>query len=70
MRKCDKKRTLRRRALGRGSRTRTHDQRFWRPRLYQLSYTPIFNIGRTMNWWAFRDSNPGPSGYEPDALTN
>ena len=21
-------------------------------------------------WWAFRDSNPGPSGYEPDALTN
>ncbi len=26
---------------GRGSRTWTHDQRFWRPRLYQLSYTPI-----------------------------
>ena len=22
------------------------------------------------DWWAFRDSNPGPSGYEPDALTN
>ena len=21
-------------------------------------------------WWALRDSNPGPSGYEPDALTN
>ena len=21
-------------------------------------------------WWAFGDSNPGPSGYEPDALTN
>lgn len=21
-------------------------------------------------WWAFRDLNPGPSGYEPDALTN
>ena len=21
-------------------------------------------------WWANRDSNPGPSGYEPDALTN
>ena len=20
--------------------------------------------------WAFGDSNPGPSGYEPDALTN
>ena len=23
-----------------------------------------------INWWAIRDSNPGPSGYEPDALTN
>ena len=22
------------------------------------------------NWWAIRDSNPGPSGYEPEALTN
>ncbi len=21
-------------------------------------------------WWAFRDSNPGPIGYEPTALTN
>ena len=21
-------------------------------------------------WWALRDLNPGPSGYEPDALTN
>ena len=21
-------------------------------------------------WWAFRDSNPGPTGYEPAALTN
>ena len=21
-------------------------------------------------WWAFRDSNPGLSGYEPEALTN
>ena len=21
-------------------------------------------------WWILRDSNPGPSGYEPDALTN
>ena len=26
---------------GRRSRTRTHDQRFWRPRLYQLSYSPM-----------------------------
>ncbi len=21
-------------------------------------------------WWATRDLNPGPAGYEPDALTN
>ena len=21
-------------------------------------------------WWVFRDSNPGPTGYEPGALTN
>ena len=21
-------------------------------------------------WWAIRDSNPGPFGYEPSALTN
>ena len=28
--------------LGRGRRTRTRDPRFWRPVLYQLSYTPVF----------------------------
>ncbi len=22
------------------------------------------------NWWAIGDSNPGPTGYEPVALTN
>ena len=49
---------------GRGSKIRTHDTRFWRPMLYQLSYTPI------LKWWAIRDSNPGPTGYEPVALTN
>ena len=27
--------------IGRGSRVRTRDLRFWRPPLYQLSYTPI-----------------------------
>ena len=21
-------------------------------------------------WWTIRDSNPGPTGYEPVALTN
>ena len=47
---------------GRGRKARTLDTRFWRPLLYQLSYTPV--------WWAFGDSNPGPTGYEPAALTN
>ena len=47
---------------GRGRKIRTLDTRFWRPLLYQLSYTPV--------WWAFGDSNPGPDGYEPSALTN
>ena len=30
-------------------------------------------LGRQMCaffWWTFRDSNPGPTGYEPVALTN
>ena len=27
-------------------------------------------MGGIFVWWAFGDSNPGPSGYEPDALTN
>ena len=49
--------------FGRGRRFRTLGTRFWRPLLYQLSYTP-------MNKWAIRDSNPGPTGYEPVALTN
>ena len=25
---------------------------------------------KLFKWWAFRDLNPGPAGYEPDALTN
>ena len=28
-------------ALGRGTKTRTLDTRFWRPLLYQLSYAPL-----------------------------
>ena len=48
--------------LGRGRRIRTLGTRFWRPMLYQLSYTP--------KWWAFTGSNRGPAGYEPAALTN
>ena len=59
---------------GRGSKNRTHDTRFWRPLLYQLSYAPIqkrnlFGFAYVF-WWAFRDSNPRPTGYEPVALTN
>ena len=54
--------------LGRGRRIRTRDPRFWRPVLYQLSYTPVFI--QLKCWWAFRDSNPRPTGYEPVALTN
>ena len=34
--------------LGRGRRTRTHDPWFWRPVLYQLSYTPVC-ISATLN---------------------
>ena len=72
---------------GRGRRIRTLGTRFWRPLLYQLSYTPISvrsprqrqpQEGSPMevsphpigDWWAFRDLNPGPTGYEPAALTN
>ena len=73
---------------GRGRRIRTLGTRFWRPLLYQLSYTPISvrspqqrylfeeefpdGVHRTPPgaWWAFRDLNPGPTGYEPAALTN
>ncbi len=58
---------------GRGRRIRTLGTRFWRPLLYQLSYTPK-SLGVVPPaiplWWAFGDSNPGPIGYEPTALTN
>ena len=27
-------------------------------------------LGYASVWWALGDLNPGPSGYEPDALTN
>ena len=32
--------------------------------------TTIFSRKLSFLWWTIRDSNPGPSGYEPDALTN
>ena len=62
-------------AFGRGRRFRTLGLRFWRPSLYQLSYSPIFLSRRSLieqrrrdAWWTVRDSNPGPTGYEPVAL--
>ena len=54
--------------FGRGRRDRTLGTRFWRPMLYQLSYTPI--IKKCLLWWTITDSNRGPTGYEPVALTN
>ena len=36
---------------GRGRRTRTHDPWFWRPVLYQLSYTPVTLIYYTKFEW-------------------
>ena len=54
--------------FGRGRRDRTLNTRFWRPMLYQLSYTPI--IKKCLLWWTITDSNRGPTGYEPVAVTN
>ena len=34
--------------LGRGRRIRTRDPRFWRPVLYQLSYTPVCSFSATL----------------------
>ena len=46
---------------GRGSRARTRDLRFWRPPLYQLSYTPaarlLFHIARQNSSAVFRFCN-------------
>ena len=52
-------------ALGRN---RTTDTGIFSPLLYRLSYQGISNC--LQFWWAFRDSNPGPIGYEPTALTS
>ena len=30
----------------------------------------LLGISPYVKWWTFRDSNPGPTGYEPGALTN
>ena len=54
---------------GAQTRNRTKDTGIFSPLLYLLSYLGIrFYLIKL--WWAFRDLNPGPAGYEPDALTN
>ena len=62
--------------FGRGSRVRTRDLRFWRPSLYQLSYTPRamagikaplpgnqapFRLGRWTGWRIFESGSLAPS---------
>ena len=32
--------------------------------------TNRYKVRIILQWWTFRDSNPGPTGYEPVALTN
>lgn len=41
---------------GRGDRNRTYDIRFWRPTLYQLSYTPLTQSRQDASYYV-------PSGF-------
>ena len=39
--------------------------------LIEADYTPLNSaISKVSVWWAHQDSNLGPTGYEPVALTN
>ncbi len=38
------------------------------PHKHWTKWNDIYFVHKT--WWGFRDSNPGPIGYEPSALTN
>ena len=38
--------------------------------LYPYTAFFVFDTFGFFCWWAFGDSNPGPTGYEPVALTN
>ena len=42
----------------------------WRSNQLNYRAVTIFLFFAILLWWAFRDSNPGPIGYEPTALTN
>ena len=46
--------------------TEVVDNRFTVCPLWPLGYSP----DKKWYWWAFRDLNPGPTGYEPAALTD
>ena len=42
-------------------------------RLFNDYREPVYNkdeVRIILLWWAIRDSNPGPTGYEPAALTS
>ena len=57
---------------GRGRRTRTLTNGFG-DRCATIDTIPLFLIYNKkirLFWWTSRDSNPGPTGYEPVALTN
>ena len=56
--------------IGAQTRNRTKDTGIFSPLLYLLSYLGKPLDYQIFKWWAFRDLNPGPAGYEPDALTN
>ena len=50
---------------GRGSRIRTHGTRFWRPLLYQLSYTPKY-VAEKMGFEPMRPyTNPNDLANRP-----
>ena len=49
---------------GRGSRARTCDLRFWRPPLYQLSYTPIADAFISQSLGGFKAFAPPSRGNE------
>ena len=53
---------------GAQNRNRTSDTQIFSLLLYRLSYLGI-SVIFSLFWWALRDSNPEPAGYEPDALT-
>ena len=47
---------------GRGSKFRTHGTRFWRPLLYQLSYTPMFDAFTSSVWFRYLFGGPCGAG--------